>query len=381
MTAMHKLGLVRLLAAATAAVVLGACGGGGTASSANTIFKTVTLSGAQENPAVTTAATGTGFIIVDADTGAVTGRVTTFGITGNVAHIHQGAVGGNFPVIVPFTQSSPGVWTAPEGSTMTADQVQAFRNGQLYFNVHTTANPGGEIRGQIGRQVYYATLTGAQEVPPNASTATGTATFIFDPETRTMSGTVNTAGVVGTASHIHIGAIGVAAGVAIPFTGGPSTWTMPSTVLTEAQVASLVAGNFYANVHSAAIPGGEIRGQLYLPAKVAVLSGQQEAPPNSSTATGNGTLVINPFTKGVAGRIETSGVPGAAAHAHTGVIGIAGPVVVPMTSASAGVWATAPGATVTDAFLASFMKGETYLNVHSAAFPGGEIRGQLVSGQ
>src|SRR5258708_6358930 len=381
MTVMHKTGLARLLTAALAAGVLGACGGGGTTSSSNTLFKTVTLSGAQETPAVTTAATGTGFIIVDLDTGAVTGRVTTFGITGSVAHIHQGAVGVAAPVIVPFTQSSPGVWTPPDGSTMTADQVQAFRNGGLYFNVHDAANPGGEIRGQIGRQAWFATLTGAQEAPPNASTATGTATFIFDPDTRTMSGTVATTGIVGTASHIHIGAQGVTAGVAIPFTGGPSAWTMPSTVLTDTQVASLVAGNFYANVHSVAIPGGEIRGQLYLPAKVAVLSGSQETPPNNSTATGNGTLVINPFTKGVAGRIETSGIPGAAAHAHTGAIGVAGPVVVPMTRPSDGVWVTAPGATVTDAFLASFMKGETYLNVHSAAFPGGEIRGQLVSGQ
>jgi hypothetical protein len=196
-----------------------------------------------------------------------------------------------------------------------------------------------------------------------------------------MSGAVATTGIVGTASHIHIGAIGATAGIAIPFTGGPSNWTMPPTVLTEAQVASLVAGNFYANVHSVAVPGGEIRGQLYLPAKIANLAGVQETPPNTSTATGSGTLVINPFTMGVAGRIETSAMPGAAAHAHTGVIGVAGPVVVPMTSPSANLWVTAPGATVTDAFLASFMKGETYLNVHTAAFPGGEIRGQLVSGQ
>lgn len=369
----------RFLAVAMAALVLAACGGSG-GSTSTAIFKTVTLSGAQENPAVTTAATGNGFISVDPGSGAVTGRVTTFGISGSAAHIHRAVVGVNSGVIVPFTQSSPGVWTV-EGATLTTEQVEAFRNGELYFNVHTTANPGGEIRGQIGRQVYYATLTGAQESPPNTSAATGTGTFVFDPDTRTMSGSVVTTGVVGTAGHIHIAPIGTAAGVAIPFTGGPSTFTMPATVLTEAQLASLLAGNFYANVHSVAIPGGEIRGQLYLPAKIATLSGVQEVPPNSSTAKGSGTLVINPFTKGVAGRIETSGIPGAAAHAHTGVVGVAGPVVVPMTSPADGVWVTAPGATVSDAFLASFMKGETYLNVHTAAFPGGEIRGQLVFGQ
>ncbi len=382
MTAMHKPGLARLLAAALAAVVLGACGDSGTSAN-NTIFKTITLSGAQENPAVTTAATGTGFITVDTGTGAVTGRVTTFGITGNVAHIHQGGVGVNTPVIVPFTQSAPGVWTVPDGSVMTQDQIQALRDGQLYFNVHTTAFPGGEIRGQIGRTVYYASLTGAQEVPPTTSTATGTGTFILDPDTRTMSGTVTTTGVVGTASHIHIGAIGATAGVAIPFTGGPSNWTMPPTVLSEAQLASLGAGNFYANVHSAAVPGGEIRGQLYLPAKMANLSGQQETPANTSAGTGTGWLTVNPFTRAFAGRMEWNGVTATDAHIHNGVIGVAGGIVIRGTVVTGdhGSLTISSSTPLADNLFAAFMLGNLYYNVHSATFPGGEIRGQLVTGQ
>ena len=362
-------------------LVLAACGGGGGGGSSSVkIFKTVTLNGAQENPAVTTAATGSGVLVIDSESGEISGSINTFGISGSAAHIHTGAVGTNGAILIPLEQSSTGVWTVASGAKLTTEQMDALRAGTLYVNVHTPANPGGEIRGQLGRQVYYATMLGAQEVPANASTATGTGVYVFDPETKTLSGTVTTT-VSGSAGHIHTGAIGVAAGVTFPFTGGPTTWTMPSTVLTDAQVTSLQAGNLYANVHSATFPGGEVRGQLYLPAKFAALSGAQEVPGNSSTASGTGWLSVNPFTKGVAARTQTTGVTATAAHAHNAAAGVAGPVVIPQTQTSPGIWTTAPTATVSDALLIAFMKNELYLNVHSAAFPGGEIRGQLVFGQ
>ncbi|MGZ5034066.1 MAG: CHRD domain-containing protein [Usitatibacter sp.] len=369
------------IVAAFAALSLSACGGNGGGGSNASLFKTVTLNGAQENPAVTTAATGTGFIAVDEGSGAVHGSITTFGIAGNAAHIHEGAPGVNGGILIPLAEGPPGTWSVTDGATLTPSQVESFKAGNLYVNVHTTANPNGETRGQIGRQVWFATLTGAQETPPNTSAASGTARFVFDPDTHVMFGTVATSGVTGTASHIHTGAIGVQAGVTIPFTGGPTTWTMPSTVLTDAQVASLVSGNFYANVHSSAFPAGEIRGQLYQPAKLANLSGAQETPPNSSTATGVGWLVVNPFTKGVAGRIETTGIVSTNAHVHRGPIGVLSPVVIPMTHSSAPVWVVPDGVTISDDLLLAFMTGGLYLNVHSAALPQGEIRGQLITGQ
>ena len=374
-------GVTRVLGVFCMTLVLAACGGGGGGGSSSVkIFKTVTLNGAQENPAVTTAATGSGVLVIDSESGEISGSINTFGISGSAAHIHTGAVGTNGAILIPLEQSSTGVWTVASGAKLTTEQMDALRAGTLYVNVHTPANPGGEIRGQLGRQVYYATMLGAQEVPANASTATGTGVYVFDPETKTLSGTVTTT-VSGSAGHIHTGAIGVAAGVTFPFTGGPTTWTMPSTVLTDAQVTSLQAGNLYANVHSATFPGGEVRGQLYLPAKFAALSGAQEVPGNSSTASGTGWLSVNPFTKGVAARTQTTGVTATAAHAHNAAAGVAGPVVIPQTQTSPGIWTTAPTATVSDALLIAFMKNELYLNVHSAAFPGGEIRGQLVFGQ
>lgn len=343
----------------------------------NLAFKQVVLSGAQENPAVTTAAVGTGTFSINLDTGAVEGSVTTFGLTATAAHIHEAASGVNGPVIVPLTQGPAGVWSAAPGAMLTAAQLQALANGNLYVNVHSAANPGGEIRAQLGRQVFFATLTGAQETPAVATQASGTGRFLYDPETRTLSGSVATAGVNGTAAHVHTAAVGVAGPITIAMTGGP-TWTLPATVLTEAQAADLLAGRMYANVHSAANPGGEVRGQIYAPVRMANLTGAAEVPPVNSSATGTGWLSVNPFTLGVAGRIETTLTTGTAAHVHRGASTVAGPVVIPLTSPSPGAWATAAGATLTDELLARFMEGNLYYNVHTAANPGGEIRGQLL---
>lgn len=367
---------------ALVAALLTACsgGGGGGGSASNALFKSVTLNGAQENPSVTTAAVGTGFIAVDEGSGAMRGSITTFGVAASAAHIHEGVAGVNGGILVGLAEGPVGTWSVPEGATLTAAQVESFKAGNLYVNVHTAANPTGEARGQVGRQVYFATLTGAQEVPPNTSTASGTGRWTYDPETRTLAGTVTQSGVTATAAHMHVGAFGVAAPVAFPFTGGPASWVSPATVLTEAQAASLAAGNFYANLHSAAFPGGEIRGQLYLPAKTATLSGAQEVPPNASGASGTGWFVVNPFTRAVAGRMEWTGVAASDAHIHRAPAGTSGGIVLRGT-VTPGVLAINTATPLADDVFAAFMQGNLYYNLHSAAFPAGEIRGQLVSGQ
>ena len=106
------------------------------------------LSGAQEVPPVSTGAAGTGQIKVAAD-GTVSGSVTTTGLAGTMAHIHIGAMGVNGPVIVPLAGTSPGVWSVPAGAKLTAEQLSAYQAGNLYVNVHSAANKGGEIRAQL----------------------------------------------------------------------------------------------------------------------------------------------------------------------------------------------------------------------------------------
>ena len=108
----------------------------------------VTLSGNQEVPPVSTAATGSGTISVLMDR-SVSGTVTTSGVAGNAAHIHLAAPGQNGPVIVPLNKTGDNVWSVPPAIRLNDTQYEAYRLGNLYINVHSAANPNGEIRGQI----------------------------------------------------------------------------------------------------------------------------------------------------------------------------------------------------------------------------------------
>ena len=107
----------------------------------------VSLTGAEEVPAVSTAAKGSGSFRV-AEDGTVSGSVTTEGMQGTMAHIHQASKGQNGPVIVPLAKNGD-TYSAPAGAKLTDAQMQAFKAGNLYVNVHTAANKGGEVRGQL----------------------------------------------------------------------------------------------------------------------------------------------------------------------------------------------------------------------------------------
>ena len=108
----------------------------------------VTLTGDQEVPPVQTAAKGGGTISIG-DDGTVSGSVTTSGVAGTMAHIHEAAPGQNGGVVIPLTKKSANEWAVPAGAKLTAEQIQSFKAGNLYVNVHSEKNKGGEVRGQI----------------------------------------------------------------------------------------------------------------------------------------------------------------------------------------------------------------------------------------
>lgn len=108
----------------------------------------VTLSGAQEVPPVTTSASGSGSIVINDDK-SVSGSITTTGVQGVAAHIHEAASGKNGPVIIPFVKSGENGWSPQPGAKLTDAQYASFKAGNLYVNVHSAANKGGEIRGQL----------------------------------------------------------------------------------------------------------------------------------------------------------------------------------------------------------------------------------------
>lgn len=110
-----------------------------------------------------------------------------------------------------------------------------------------------------------ADLSGAQEVPPATTQGTGTAAITFDTANKRLSWTINYSGLSGpaTAAHFHGPAeAGKNAGVAVPIPNQAKSPVAGSATLTDAQAADLQGGKYYVNIHTAANPGGEIRGQV-----------------------------------------------------------------------------------------------------------------------
>jgi hypothetical protein len=116
-------------------------------SSMAAMSETVTLTGSSEVPPVTTSATGSANITIGADR-SVKASVTAKDMTATASHIHMGAAGSNGPVIVPFTKSGDAFSAAPDAK-LTEEQYTAYKAGNLYVNVHSAKNTGGEIRGQL----------------------------------------------------------------------------------------------------------------------------------------------------------------------------------------------------------------------------------------
>jgi hypothetical protein len=110
-----------------------------------------------------------------------------------------------------------------------------------------------------------ATLDGASQVPANTSAGKGAADIDYDPASKKLSWKVTYSGLSGpaTAAHFHgPAAAGANAGVKVPIPNATSSPVEGSVTLTDEQAADLVAGKYYVNIHTAANPGGEIRGQV-----------------------------------------------------------------------------------------------------------------------
>jgi hypothetical protein len=105
------------------------------------------------------------------------------------------------------------------------------------------------------------------------------------------------------------------------------------------------------------------------------LSGAEEVPPVQTQASGSGTISVADDGS-VSGSITTAGVEAKAAHIHMGDAGTAGPVIVPLVKDGDG-FKVAPGAKLNAEQQKAFVAGGLYVNVHSAAHPSGEIRGQI----
>lgn len=342
--------------------------------SADTYTRVCVLRGIEEVPANPSPAVGCGRFVIDTCANTMTFHIVVADLTSpeTAAHIHGSAgpgvaAGVLFPL--PLGPVKIGTWTYPEALQ------NDILGGRTYVNVHTGAFPGGEVRGQIVTHV--AVLDGVQEVPPNASPAQGFGVFNLNATTNTLNYYIAYGGLTAaeTAAHIHgTSNYGTASGVVFPLPAGSpkaGTWNYP-----EALETSIINGLTYVNIHTVAFGGGEIRGQIV--SSVSPMNGGQEVPANASNSVGCTLTAIDTAADVLGYDVRRSSLVTAevAAHIHgfanAGVNAGVRQAIAPTPGVrKLGTW---PFGAVNEA---AVVAEQTYTNIHTAAFGGGEIRGQI----
>jgi hypothetical protein len=311
-----------------------------------------------------------------------------------------------------WTPGNPAGWTVEAGNV--GQHYRSWRHGD----------------GMPGERLFVAHLSGDQEVPPVATAASGEAAFFLSDDGMTLHYHITLASLTGvTMAHIHTGGVGV--------NGPPLVWLFPADgppasapvdlqtiegTLTAADVPDgtslfdligrMASGQTYVNVHTSGFGAGEVRGQI-MPAKQidfgAVLDNEHEvvADPANQPATGASGVAWLRYSHADGSIVCEIGVSGIVnvtmAHIHLAPAGANGPPVTwlfpadgPPPSAPVTPGAALPCAKVTpvrlnipaamadaidgislEAFVYQMLIGNTYVNIHTSAFPAGEIRGQI----
>jgi len=133
---------------------------------------------------------------------------------------------------------------------------------------------------------------------------------------------------------------------------------------------------FAAGLGAAAIAIAGCAGMMSTKHVSVSLSGSEQVPPVNTAARGSGSFAVGD-DHSVSGSVTVSGLATTAAHIHVGARGKNGPVAIGLNKSSDTVWVVPAGAKFNEAQYKSFMAGETYVNFHTAANKGGEIRAQL----
>ncbi|MBC8083690.1 MAG: CHRD domain-containing protein, partial [Hymenobacter sp.] len=370
------------------------------------------LTGDQQNPPVVTPARGYGIFTLSQNQEKLKFRVVFAGLSSalTVTHFHTGAVGSNGPVTVnllPFRSGNVIEGEITPTTGLTPDFLTALAQGRIYINVHTMNNPGGEIRGQLFAETrnvaHDARLDGAQVVPPNASTGKALALGRLAPTLDTLTVIVAHTGLSGPLTSVTLFAAAAGQPNGTPVATVPVPATVTSNVisisfvgLSPAFVTAILRGDINVVLNTAANPTGEVRGQILRLAREGYtisLNGAQERPtPVTTAGYGAGVVSIDRDQSNAHFMAVWGGLSGPVTigHFHTGLASQAGPVVfdlMPYFSPSAnpvaayGFWkdnATPRPFNLRRSL--QFQRDSVYMNIHTAANPSGEIRGQVYRG-
>ncbi len=267
-----------------------------------------------------------------------------------------------------FTDSTAdGVWVGVPDSVI----AKLFRS-QIYANIHTSASPGGEIRGSTSVVGEFPAAGSLTPVAGVTSTALGTAWAVLRPNVSVVySATYQ--GLAGTYQAAHFHRLPSASVVqAVIFSNGHASGTWSG--LTDQDVADFTAGRLYLNIHSSVATGGEIAAEL-IPndgVVMATLDGAQAG----TVSTGRGSAWGMFVNDSMAYALTFTGLQGTyqASHFHLAPAGtVLAPITPILNNTAIGWWD--PGVN-----FMNLLRGNVYVNVHSSTAPPGEIRGNLKLG-
>ncbi|TGE24839.1 CHRD domain-containing protein [Hymenobacter aquaticus] len=368
-----------------------------------------TLTGGQETPPVSTPALGVGTFVLSQDKTRLKFRTVVDGLSGAITntHFHNAAPGAAGPVILDLLPYLSG--KVIEGEVgVTPAFVTALEAGNIYINVHTAANPGGEIRGQLASRArlvgHDARLDGAQMVPAVTTTAKAVALGELNAGLDTLRLTLSFAGLSGapTSLDVYLAEAGQSNASATRLsrvaltTLTTNAFSVTFSNLNTAAANAFITGGVNLVLNTAANPNGEIRGQVYRVAREGYtfsLNGAQERPtPTNSPGLGSGLVSIDRDQNNAHFMLVWRGLTGVptGGHFHTGRRNESGPVVFNLVpffdnatapTAAYGYWqASNTAQPFTTRRSIQFRTDSMYVNLHTAQFPGGEVRGQVFRG-
>ncbi|WP_161555185.1 CHRD domain-containing protein [Dokdonia sinensis] len=386
---------------------------------AEDVIFTAQLSGIQENPAALTNASGSITATLSGNELVITGSFQNLSgdFDANIAggaHVHRAIAGRNGGIeFLLNTTVSPdlrsGTYEAANNTfTLTDDQVAAINARELYVNIHTTAFPGGELRGQLlidADTVYQTTLLGSNEFPAVNTIAEGNMLFELEGDQLTVSGSFDGLSSeirvdLANGAHIHDNFAGRNGPVIFPlnptydddnqgavFEAANNVFTLSADQLTK-----IADQGLYINIHSVNNPGGELRGQI-VPLSSSVfgarLTGAQEVIVTDTAANGRiflsndgqGNISVSGSFNDLSADLNTALAGGI--HVHLAAAGRNGGIEFIITpdvatdNRNAVIRASENTFTLTNAQVDALFDRNLYVNVHSLDFAPGEIRGQL----
>ncbi len=282
-------------------------------------FFALSFDGNDPSQPVTTPGTGSGWAILSADKTQLTYTFAFAQLSGRVtaAHFHYSKAGLRNPTptqSITVTDTSGNGYVTGSWTALTPAQADSLLTSSVYINLHTAANPNGEIRAQVNPIAgtgYVLGLNGANSVPPVTTAGRGAGYAVLWADS-TLRYRMTFSGLTGplTNSHFHLGAAGTAGAVVQNITFTPTDNTLSgSWKMSAAAIDNLRGERYYVNVHTAANPGGEIRAQVILP-NITAVSVRQLATLDAArlnvrvTPNPSAELVTMSFAMPQAGRVS-----------------------------------------------------------------------------